>query len=206
MSNSSVHTIQMRGWVQRMRAGDPSARDEMLRAVFTRLEQLGGKLLRRFPNVQRFVDADDVVNSATLRLLRSLEKLEPDSMRAFYGLASEEIRRELLDLARRFYGPRGIGANVVAGRGGDDSGNAFDPVDSSDNQDELDMWVQLHEEVAKLPTEEREVVGLVVYHGWTQKEIAELFQVAERTVRRWWQSALLKLRTALGESGRTALP
>ena len=28
---------------------------------------------------------------------------------------------------------------------------------------------------------------LTFYHGWTQAEIAELFQVDERTIRRRWQ-------------------
>ena len=44
-----------------------------------------------------------------------------------------------------------------------------------------------------LPAEEREVVGLIFYHGWEQAKVAELFQVNERTVRRRWQSAMLKL-------------
>jgi RNA polymerase sigma factor (sigma-70 family) len=54
-----------------------------------------------------------------------------------------------------------------------------------------------------LPVAEREVVGLVFYHGWTQAQIAELFQVDERTVRRRWQSACLRLnRLAGGELPR----
>lgn len=52
-----------------------------------------------------------------------------------------------------------------------------------------------------LPTDEREVVGLIFYHGWSQEEVAELFQVTERTVRRWWQSARLKLHERLKELG-----
>jgi RNA polymerase sigma factor (sigma-70 family) len=52
--------------------------------------------------------------------------------------------------------------------------------------------------VAKLPAQEREVVGLAFYHGWSQAEVAELFGVSERTVQRWWQSALLKLRDQAG--------
>jgi DNA-directed RNA polymerase specialized sigma24 family protein len=42
------------------------------------------------------------------------------------------------------------------------------------------------------------VVSLVFYHGWTQAEIAELLRVTERTVRRYWQAACLKLSQALG--------
>ena len=44
------------------------------------------------------------------------------------------------------------------------------------------------------------MVGLVFYHGWTQAQIAELFQVDERTIRRRWQSACLRLHQLVGEN------
>ncbi len=50
----------------------------------------------------------------------------------------------------------------------------------------------------QLPVEEREVVGLVFYHGWTQAKIAELFDVDERTIRRRWSSACERLRELVG--------
>lgn len=57
----------------------------------------------------------------------------------------------------------------------------------------LDMWTAFHERVKQLPAEEREVVGLIFYHGWTQAQVAELLQVNERTIRRWWVAAQMKL-------------
>ena len=53
----------------------------------------------------------------------------------------------------------------------------------------------------KLPTEEREVVGLMFYNGMSSTEAAELFQVSDCTIRRWWNSAMLKLHQYLQESG-----
>ena len=35
------------------------------------------------------------------------------------------------------------------------------------------------------------------YHGWQQQEVAELFAVHPRTIRRWWQSALVRLQPIL---------
>jgi RNA polymerase sigma factor (sigma-70 family) len=52
--------------------------------------------------------------------------------------------------------------------------------------------------VDQLPIEEQEVVGLTFYNGWTQAQIADLFGVDERTVRRRWRSACLTLSEALG--------
>jgi RNA polymerase sigma factor (sigma-70 family) len=54
--------------------------------------------------------------------------------------------------------------------------------------------------VARLPVEEREVVGLVFYHGYTQAEVAELLQVSGRTVKRLWQAALRKLHRRLHDN------
>jgi DNA-directed RNA polymerase specialized sigma24 family protein len=42
------------------------------------------------------------------------------------------------------------------------------------------------------------VFELVYYHGWTRVQVAELSRVDERTVRRRWRSACLRLGEALG--------
>jgi RNA polymerase sigma-70 factor (ECF subfamily) len=197
MSDPSVDTVQMHKWLERMRAGDLSARDELLRAFCARLESLARKMLRRFPQVQRWAQTDDVLQNALMRLLRSLQKVEPDSVRAFLGLAAVEMRRELLDLARHFYGPRGVGANHEShGSDGGQTVAKFEPAVQEDQED-LERWHDFHVGVESLPAEEREVVSLIFYHGWTQIEVAQLLQAGERTIRRRWESALLKLNLRL---------
>jgi DNA-directed RNA polymerase specialized sigma24 family protein len=42
------------------------------------------------------------------------------------------------------------------------------------------------------------VFGLTFYHGWTQSQIAELFQVSDRQVRRLWADACRQLQAAVG--------
>lgn len=44
----------------------------------------------------------------------------------------------------------------------------------------------------------REAFGLAFYHGWEQKQVAELFGVDGRTVRRRYRAAVEKLTEALG--------
>jgi len=66
-------------------------------------------MLRNFPNVHRWAETDEVLQNAVMRLMRSLEKIEPASVAVFFGLAAEHLRRELLDLARHFHGPHGLG-------------------------------------------------------------------------------------------------
>ena len=188
------HTTQLRRWLARMQAGDPGAREEMLRGVSARLERLARGMLRRFPDVARWEQTGDVLQNALLRLLRALREVRPESMRQFYGLAAEQIRRELLDLVRHYRGARRPAAGYAARPAGGSTAGPPDQADPTPAPEELDRWSAFHEDVAKLPAAEREVVGLTFYHGWSQAEVAELFGVSERTVQRWWQSALLKLR------------
>lgn len=186
-----INTVQLNGWIDRMRAGDQAARDELLRATCQRLERLARKMLQRFPSVQRWAETGDVLQNSLLRLLRALAEVRPNSVRDFFGLAAEQMRRELLDLARRFQGARGDQARCESGV------LDAEPVAHRDLSRELERWSSFHEEVARLPAEDREVVGLIFYHGWTKEAVAELFQVSRRTVQRRWDEAMLKLSSAL---------
>jgi RNA polymerase sigma-70 factor (ECF subfamily) len=191
-------TGQLHGWVDRLRAGDRAAADELLRTVGGRLERLARRMLKGFPNVKRWADTDDVLQGASLRLLRTLGQVRPNSTRDFFALAAVHLRRELLDLARHFGGPHGLGAHHASTPPG--AGPA--PVDAAlarrDDAADLDRWAAFYAAVELLPAEEREVVGLVFYHGWTHGQIAELLQVTDRTVRRYWRSAAGRLADQIG--------
>jgi RNA polymerase sigma factor (sigma-70 family) len=67
-----------------------------------------------------------------------------------------------------------------------------------DDPDELEHWQRYHEEVENLPVKEREVISLRFYHGWSEAQIAELFGVTKRTVRRRWAAGCARLSEALG--------
>ena len=188
----SAQTSQLHTWIDRLHAGDLTARDDLLRGVGERLQALTHRMLGRFPGVRRWADADDVLQNAQLRLLRSLQQVRPDTTRAFFGLAAKQIRRELLDLARQYYGPHGIGANHA-------NKAVSHLADGADGPDDLDQWSFFHVEVAKLPAREREVVRLLFYHGCKQAEVAERLRVTVRTVRNRWESAAAKLRRRLKE-------
>jgi len=195
MSELSFKTTKMRSWLDRLQAGDPSARDELLRACFNRLERLANIQLKDFPNVRRWTEVGDVLNGALVRLLRTLERdFKPTSTREFFAMAAACIRTELLDLARHYSRQRRQGqVNIQTLQPGEDSSFSNDPEDSNQNVKELERWSRFHETIEKLPAEEREVFSLAFYQGWTQAQIAELHQVNERTIRRRWASACLKL-------------
>src|SRR5476649_2911770 len=86
----------------RLSAGDAAARNELFRHASGRLERLARRMLHHYPTVHRWAGTDDVLQNALIRLLRALETVHPATPRDFLGLAAEQIRRELIDLARRF--------------------------------------------------------------------------------------------------------
>jgi RNA polymerase sigma factor (sigma-70 family) len=197
MTDLSTQTALLQGLLDRLRSGDRAARNELFRGIGRRLELLAQKMLRTFPAVRRLAEAEDVVQNAILRLLRALDQVQPLSVQDFLNLAAVHLRRELLDLARQCGGPKGQVACCCSPlKGNGTEGPQFEPA-AADDAGEIDDWCAFHQEVEKLPVEEREVVGLVFYHGWGQAQVAELFHVSERTVRRRWETALAKLQHVL---------
>jgi RNA polymerase sigma-70 factor (ECF subfamily) len=194
---SDASSVLLQGCLERMYAGDAGARDELFRHAAGRLERLTRKMLRGFPGVQRWCQTDDVLQGALLRLLRALEGVRPASLREFFALSAEQIRRELLDLARHYYGPEGPGANHASQADRSDDRLAREPADLRQEPSALAGWREFHEQVRRLPGPEREVVNLLFYQELPQAEAAALLDVSVRTVQRRWQSALLTLHETL---------
>jgi RNA polymerase sigma-70 factor (ECF subfamily) len=194
---ADASTTQLQGWIDRMNAGDAAARDQLINHTCNRLHRLTRKLLQAFPRLQHWEDTDDVLQNALVRLFRALQAASPGTVRQYFSLAATEIRRELLDLTRHYFGPEGAATR----RAVDDAGSAAQPAndraDAAGDPARLMEWSELHRQVEALPVREREVFGLLWYHGMTQAEAAAVLHVSEPTVKRWWLSAKLRLQQAL---------
>src|SRR5262245_12374235 len=188
--SDDLQTTQLLVLVDRIQQGDKAAMEELLRRTSARMDRLARSMLRRYPQVRGHEQTADVVQEATFSLLAALRQLKFQSTREFYGLAAEHIRRRLLDLARRYRRPgrehRSLEEGVVA----DASGGAADA--------DLELWEALHEAVERLPADQREVFGLKFYHGWEQRQIAELYACSTKTVQRLLLRAQLRLGELLG--------
>jgi len=195
VANGSSLSLQIQGLVDRLQAGDESARKELLNCACDRMLRLTRKMLRSFPRVKRWEQTDDVFQNACLRLYRTLGEIRPASVNEFIGLAAANIRRELLDLAKHYYGPQGQGAKhaSIGGAGA----SAFEQPDFDGDGSRLALWAEFHHQAELLPDEEREIFDLLWYQGLSQAEAAALLNVSERTVKRRWQSARLFLHKAL---------
>src|SRR5208282_1966466 len=148
MANTLPRTTELQAWLQRMRQGDSSALNELIQHTCGRLEKLTRKMLQGYPGVQRWAQTDDVLQSALVRLCRALEQVQPASMREFFALAATQVRRELIDLARHYYGPEGQGAHH-ASRGGGPLSESL-PYEKSDLTHEpsaLADWCEFHQQI-----------------------------------------------------------
>src|SRR5579871_5958958 len=83
---------------------EPIIRAMLDRAV-RRLHLLCATLLHRsYPRLTRpplNLHADELLGAVTERLLKALREARPQSVRQFFGLATQHMRWELNDLARR---------------------------------------------------------------------------------------------------------
>lgn len=201
MTEREGYTTRLQSLLDRWSAGDESAMGELIVHSQDRLRRMASRMLAAKPHVGRWNQTDDVLQNALIRLHRSLKDVKPDSKRAFNGLAATQIRRELIDMARSLYGPKGQGRHYKSDPGEADSdGNApplhekADPA--TDVGGQLEM-AEFHESVGSLTDEEREVFELIFYQGMTQVEVAHLLDASERTIKRRWREARLSLKRAL---------
>lgn len=190
-------------YLTRLQQGDESARGELLLVVSERLTELTRSMLRGYRRLRRWEETDDVLQGALMRLHRALNDLVLETPRDFYRIATVQIRRELIDLARHYFGPTGHGTNLESATFQPNlSGDSYSPEEaatSSLDPARLAAWSDFHAEVAALPVEEREVFELVWYQGLKQTEAAKLLQLSTRSVLRRWQAACLKLHRVLRE-------
>ena len=197
MESQGTQTGQLQECLDRLRAGDESARDALIEHACDRLRRLTRKLKQDYPDVGRWEQTDDVFQQAVMRLYRSLQDVQPKNVRAFMGLAAMQIRRELIDLARKINGPEGIGANrdTNAGRESQSNGQIprYEKAQDTAGPATLLLWTEFHQHVEQLPDEEREVFDLIFYQELSQADAAELLDVSVRTVKRRWRSAKLLL-------------
>jgi RNA polymerase sigma factor (sigma-70 family) len=186
------------GCLARLAAGDPRAREEILEVCMARLHVIASRMLANFPSVRRWNDTGDILQGGLVRLHRALADVRPTTDRDLLALATTQMHRELLDLARKYAGPRSHAAHHDTNSiRGDINLQQTDLASTIDP--ELERWEAFHEAVEGLPPEEREVFRLVWYFGCDQQQVAATLGCSTRTVKRHWQAARQAVAAALGD-------
>lgn len=194
-----MHTTRIESWLELHRKNDPQARDELVNHSCERLRHLARKILREsYGDLKRWEQTDDVVQKVVMRLHKSLDTKQPESIEHFFNLAAKQIRETLVDLCRHYNGPQGRAANHHT-----DGSPADFPGGSLTNHvtkpETPEQWLALLETVEQLPDETREIVDLYHYQNLSHLEIAELLGITERTSKRRWRAAKDQLHQLLSE-------
>lgn len=182
--------------IDRSNKGDKDARGRLIELTEGRIHKLAHAMLANFPAVQRWEQTDDVCQKAMMELHKAIQAVQLDSPRHFFRLAAKKIRWALLDLKKRYYGPRGLGTKHHTDHQPTDEAGGTVAKERWMPED-LDQWEALHEAVENLPEERREVFSLIHYQGLTLERVAKILGVHMSTVKRRWQEAKLQLHDEL---------
>jgi RNA polymerase sigma factor (sigma-70 family) len=187
--------------LRRLATGEnANAREDLIAWASARTHEIAHRMLRTYPTVRRWEETDDVVQNALLRLDRALRQTVPLDARGLAGLAATQVRRELLDMAKKHRGPESYAANHETNYqriDGELRAKVEEVAAQGVPDDQLDRWTRLHTAAEDLPEEEREVFQMCWYLGLKQEEIASLLDCSIRTVKRRWESAKERLASAM---------
>jgi RNA polymerase sigma factor (sigma-70 family) len=197
VTESTTLGVQLR--LDRLRKGDPKAREELIQVTWRRLRAIAGSKMRGLGIDQSLGDSSDLLQETQLRLWQTLQSMTPESPRHFLNLAASIMRQELIDLLRR--------ADVRRHRSlspdsqGDDTGQVHGELTAlgtnTGDPARMALWSEFHERVEKLPPELKEVFSLIWYQDLSKADAAEVMGVSVRTVYRYWIEAMDRLNGVL---------
>lgn len=166
----------------------------LLASAVNRLHLLCTTLLfRSYPRLTRpplNLQSEEMLSSVVERLLKAMRQVHPKTVRQFFALASQHMRWELNDLARRLdeQGPAVELRDSLAPAAPESSGSLL----SANAR-------RMLEAIDRLPDDEREVFSLVRIQGMTQTEAADVLGVSAKTVQRRLNRGLVLLADALAD-------
>lgn len=177
--------------LQSIECGDPRAAEELLPLVYQELRRLASsKMANEKPG--QTLQATALVHEAYLKLVNESQQRWQNRSQ-FFAVASETMRRILVDRARR---------RLSLKRGGDFQRTEVDwvelPVAANDQ-----IVLKVHEALDALAAEDpvkAEVVKLKFFVGLTSDEIASLLNLNEKTIRRHWSFSKAWLFQEMSES------
>jgi RNA polymerase sigma-70 factor (ECF subfamily) len=148
-----------------------------------------------FGRLRAVEESDDVMNGALLRLLTALRSVRVATVAEFFRLATLQIRRELMTMAAKYPRPSTGGSPQHTTSSAAD--RVEDPADESLEPRSLAVWREFHEQVERLPDDERDVFDLLWYQELSRPEAAAVLGVSVPTLKRRWLRARIRLKEYL---------
>jgi RNA polymerase sigma-70 factor (ECF subfamily) len=177
--------------------GDPAAERtvrELRERAVGRLRLLCATFLhKRYPRLARppvNLEPDELLGDVVAGLLTALRTTRPATVRRFFALASQHMRWQLNDLARRL-DERPAAAALAESEVADSPASTASGISPNGRR--------MLEAIECLPEDEREVFDLVSIQGLSHAETATVVGVSEKTVQRRLNRARLLLAERLAD-------
>lgn len=182
MANPSPQTekADLTSLLTQMQRGDSRAGEKAIALVYSELHRIAARELRS-ERPGHLLQTTALIHEAYTRLIGS-QGLEIQSRRHFFAVASQQMRRVLVDHAR---------ANHAQKRGGDAAKLSLDHVQAGIDPRTTDL-VALDEsldQLERVDARAARVVEMRFFGGYTDQEIAEGLGVSVPTLRRDWEFA-----------------
>lgn len=168
-----------------LREQSPGALDRLMPLVYEQLRRVAHRHLRAEPT-EHTLSTTALVHEAYLKLVDQTRAQWQDRAH-FFAVASQAMRRILIDYARR---------HRAARRGGQPDGTPSRPVSLDDTDlpiaERAEALLALDEaldRLSQLDARMAQVVECRFFAGLTEKETAEALSVSQRTVAREWAMA-----------------
>jgi RNA polymerase sigma factor (TIGR02999 family) len=191
-SGSHAVTALLHGWA----GGDVSARDRLFSHVYADLRRRAAHYLRR-ERPDHSLHPPDLVHEAYLRLTNQ-QRIAWQNRSQFFGIASQMMRRILVDRARARLAAKRSGTFLTVGL---DEGIAQSDPRSCDVL-ALDRALC---ELASMDSRQARVVELRYFGGLSLEETANLLDISPTTVKREWRIAKAWLYRRLSQEPSTSL-
>jgi RNA polymerase sigma factor (TIGR02999 family) len=167
--------------------GDQDALDRLMPVVYDELHRIADRALNR-ERTGHTLQTTALVHEAYLRLVNQ-RAAQVQSRAHFYAIASQLVRRILVDHARRrASAKRGAGAPAVT--------LETDIADDTPAVDPLALDEALTR-LAALDAQQSRIVEMRFFGGLTVEETADVLGISPRTVKRDWSMARAWLRREL---------
>lgn len=189
-SSPEAVTAVLQAWSQ----GDAAARDRLIPLVYDDLRRLAARQLRR-ERPSHTLQPTALVHEAYLRLLGQKDVVW-ENRAQFFGIASQMMRRILVDHARGRQAAKREGARLRV---------TLDEAAAVAGERDVDLVLldQALDELSALDPRQGRIVELRFFGGLSIEETAEALGISPATVKREWPvaKAWLHRRMQAGASG-----
>ena len=173
--------------IARWQQGEPGSESVLFEALYSRLRQVAGDLLRNEP--PGVMSPTSLVHSAYLRMKRT-DRIEIADRKHFIRLAAKVMRQIVVDKARRRRALKRDG--IMA------SEDELDRLVTTDADADEILAVDLGlQDLEKRSERLAQLVELHHFGGYSFEELAPVMDRSARQLRRDWDVAVVRLRIAI---------